>query len=712
MESYSNGTHLATKQLKLNHETPASPTSPFQLHKLKPILHNKAKWRCLTPSDLSNINKYKPKMLSRIQLTHIYYENIRASGMRNLRKALVDNKRVSFLIFGKDDWYNQDAKQLQLLLNFTNRWKGLMFSYVDDGENFLSKEAVEGLIRIRNCTNLSNLQISFYCREQVKDKILARLSKQARWLRHLKALNLDTSNCDGLEYMEETEEGYDPNASLLKFKPPRSLSSLSIDFEGGIFVNEILSIFAFNIRQCYELEHLNLDFTGICHNIEPSEARIWVALFEKLQNLKTLTITRYFYCSKEFEGTKIFLEGIPHLKSLQSLKLCFSFNVSKNHPLILTNTFYMHLARLPHLKSLHLDFSFLKCPKNGDFQGITSNLQLLTQLEELHFRLPNCANVKNGLVLRLAHELQSLKNLKHLEIYLLAKGVSYEGVAPLAETLTMLPHLNILNINFMQSNLDHKSVEVLSNSIANHNLTSFSLVLTKLRETKSTLQKLASLWQERKRLTSLFSALYGLNLLSNLHLNLSTFDVTTAEFKHFALALKELQKLQSLSLELPKFNPENNFEGLRKFLLSLKEIKNLSSLNLVFGGGGKVSNKEISIIAAGLKECCKPLESLHLHFKLLNHKGNDSFRHLIIGLTELKRLRNLKLDLNMRKVFKIQTIVELLQGLTVMKRLEAFVLNYNRRAPNADFHNFVMNLKGHKNFRCLNNFIVNGFRYI
>jgi len=157
------------------------------------------------------------------------------------------------------------------------------------------------------------------------------LSSELRGLKKLKILDLNLLNSFG-----ENNVFHDPNASVLKFKPPKFLVSFRINFEGDPFNEKLLSEFTSNVQQCHKLQHLNLRFIDKLDNIKLSEALIWACFFKNLQNLKTLTFKRDFFSSEEFEGNQAFLEGFQHLKNLEVLKLSLVSCMSESPPIIFT----------------------------------------------------------------------------------------------------------------------------------------------------------------------------------------------------------------------------------------------------------------------------------------------------------------------------------------------------------------------------------------
>lgn len=136
------------------------------------ILQNKANWRYLTLSDLTYITKKHPKMLSTVQLSCNEHDQSTSKGIKILCRALKNTKRISALIMNKDGWYEQNTKELESLVNFTNRWKNLSLCYNQ------SYDPTKYLLRLKRCKNLSNLDVSLACTDGSKIFLLNHLSQQ------------------------------------------------------------------------------------------------------------------------------------------------------------------------------------------------------------------------------------------------------------------------------------------------------------------------------------------------------------------------------------------------------------------------------------------------------------------------------------------------------------------------------------------------------
>jgi len=137
-----------------------------QSHKIRPMFQNKAKWRCSASSDFSYIKKYKPKMLTLIHFIRIGDEQTRTSRVRNLRMAMMSNKRLSCLIFDK-----HATNQILQLLSSTTHCQKLAFLGENGRCDARGKEDFKSLIRLKRCRDLSDLKMNFAARAKSgKDK--------------------------------------------------------------------------------------------------------------------------------------------------------------------------------------------------------------------------------------------------------------------------------------------------------------------------------------------------------------------------------------------------------------------------------------------------------------------------------------------------------------------------------------------------------------
>ena len=181
----------------LKPHSPHTQIIQIKQHKIKPISRNQAKWRCLMRSDITYINKYKPKMLSTVELKGLDCQEI--NGTRNLCKALTDSKRISSLVVTDPDDYYENLTRFGNLLKITNRWKKLTLRFMnrqDQEDLSLDLEKLKNIVRLRRCRDLSSLKLSFDCHNQTKRKILKSLSQQLKGLPKLRTLEIDISACE------------------------------------------------------------------------------------------------------------------------------------------------------------------------------------------------------------------------------------------------------------------------------------------------------------------------------------------------------------------------------------------------------------------------------------------------------------------------------------------------------------------------------------
>jgi len=399
-----------------------------------------------------------------------------------------------------------------------------------------------------------------------------------------------------------------------------------------------------------------------------SGAQIWTSLAEKSSSLKTLKIKKTFH-SYEFEANKAYLGSFQYLKTLENLNIDVSFYLPEQNNQILTTIFFTHLASFTDPKSLNLTFVH----NHPGSLSLFLSLRSLLKLEQLYLNLMYCCNKNNQFFQDLALTITCFCNLELFELILPRLDDAYEAIIALSSNFSQLSQLKNVSLNFQNINVNHKIMEILYNSLAHLFLSSLKIILdSQPQKPKSFFQKLSAFWGYEQRLTSLFSALYGFSSLENLSLNLSGFDICTKEFKHFSLALKELKQLRSLSLELPQFDPGNNFEGLRKFLSGLKELQKLECLHLAFKGT-KLCTKEVELVARNLQDCSRYLEDLALYFEHSEKLRNEVFSSISWGLQNFLSLKSLTLVIEKQKVFQKEGVIDLLKKLTILKGWKASV---------------------------------------
>ena len=688
-------TLVTTKPTKISTKTLLTPPN-----KIKPIIYHKSKWRCLALTDLTCINKNRPKMLSTLQLSRLDFYNAGKLGPKILCKSFKHAKNISSLIIDLGDY---NTKELSYILNTTNRWKKLKFYFNQAGLN-LDEELTKKFIKLRRFQDLKCLDISFDETEdnKVKETIVNNLSQQTRRLPKLKDFALSFNPIEGL--VMRIDMDYIP---IFDLKYPRSLSSLTLRLNcSDSFIQQLLSQFTSHAQYLHQLEHLSLDFDIISTSLEP---QLWTTFFEKTQRLKSLCLQKSFSeDNQQLEASKAFLQAFSQLKNLISLEINFLYLSGETQAQAFTNLLLSYLASFPNFKSLIISLSAPIIMNNhpvAELPYFFSSLQHLTQLEQLHLHF-NCNQITTNFLKNLAQSLQSLENLKSLKLCTLNLEPSQQTILFLAESLQKLIHLKTLDLNFPNIDFDYASMEVLSKSITDLPLTSLGLILGRPKPAKTMLQNIGSLWEDTQRLTHFFSALYGFNSLSILSLNLSIFDISIPECKHFALALRELRQIKSLSLTLPEFDSSNNFETLQYLLSSLIDMHMLTSLFLEFTGRG-LGGKEIHHLASNLGSC-KSLENLDLRFSYGNNFSGEIFHCLLSGIANLSSsLKHLTLSLDGTPKFdRVKAYKLLLQDLTVLRNLETLILHslfrqYPRYPSQGITRDLKEKLANHPNFKHL-----------
>jgi len=213
-----------------SNQPPGTSNQPQQFHKIKPILSKSTKWRCREPSDITYINKYKPKMLHTLEISQLNHQRIKTNVLQNLLRALADAKIIYSLRIPKKDpfQYDENTKCLNQILNFSNHFHKLNVYYNDGPEyKILNKNSINSLLRLQRCKRLSSFEIQGFCHEETRNRILHRLSQQLRCHTKLKALELHLNSMGPSRYKEILQPDDDPNAPLLKFKYSRIQNSNS-----------------------------------------------------------------------------------------------------------------------------------------------------------------------------------------------------------------------------------------------------------------------------------------------------------------------------------------------------------------------------------------------------------------------------------------------------------------------------------------------------
>ena len=329
--------------------------------------------------------------------------------------------------------------------------------------------------------------------------------------------------------------------------------------------------------------------------------------------------------------------------------------------------------------------------------------------------------LKNAHLHQFTLALQHLKDLKHLTLKLPHIESPNEAILSLFQTLQNLTQLHFLDLNFLDTSLSRTYLETLFNSIPSNNLTAFQLTLgypplkyTNIFSTVSAMEfgveKIASLWTGKP--VSLFFGISKFSALSSLHLEFMPFNISTQDFKQLSLNLTGLRQLSSLALTFPQFDSANNFEGLQCLTSCFKDVINLTGLDLSFKGLN-VRDQEINILGSGLVGC-KKLETLKVIVSGAEKLTEKSLDYLLGGIQGLKKtLKCLLLRFGLRREFEEKALVELLQGLAVLKNLEDFkFVDDSASRGRLVWMDLPARLGKYQNLKHLRRFIINNCRYV
>jgi len=565
--------------------------SSHQTPRIKPIFKHSATWRCMIPSDIIYIAKYKPKMPSKISIYRLCSDNIGSNGLRTLKKVLADSKRASSITF---DSPNPNSKQLAYLLDVTNHWRNISFKgweYLLNFANF-KQEILKGCSRVSKCKNLSELPYGLSTSQNVDARMAHKIYKQFIQLSKLKSLSLSIP--------------LDNAGSLLNSKSLQSLKYVRLNFRRNA---PELPTLTSSLQQCRHLEHLDFSFSD--YKMESSDAQIWTSFFQKTPSpIKKLSLFLYLNEKQQPAPIKSFIESFKHLKHITSLEF-----------IPFTSDRFSHL----------LEFSDEISP------SLFAGLQFMPQLEKLNLILETFPLLKNTALKSFALSLQSLKNLKSLDVHLPFLQSPDEGLVLLSHSLKSLNNLETLRLRFADTNFSKKSLGILSNSIAHHQLTSFSLKHSEFVSKsysgtlaiKPGVRKLVNSIWKNSTLEPFFSDIGNFTRLSTLDLQPLVSKISAQEWRQLSVALESLKELSSLTLTLPKFDPNNNFEGLQSLSSCFKDLPKLTCLNLVFKN--QICDQEIGILASHLAGCHN-LISLRLEFHEPGQLGDPSLRFLLLGI--------------------------------------------------------------------------------
>ena len=667
--------------------------------KMKPILQKRVTFRCSIASNLTYIAKYRPKMLSTIELISLQSSQPNFKSIKTICKALKDAKKASSLIIRKDDSRLQSLKQLKHLFNNAHlRWKKLVVLYIssDGDEHPLDKEAAEIATRLRRYQDLLYLDVYLCCTQDLKNHILAHLLQQLRGLKSLQTLRLDLTGCKD---REELPEDYEPNVLIFTFKFTRSLKYLQLDLEKTDFLNQkMLSTFATNLSRCNSLLHFNLQCE--LNNSGPLDIKILAPLFERIQSLKSFKTIQLFPPHLQFQESINFVKSLEYLKNLTKLDL-FVFFFPEDAPTVFAKNLFKYLASLTNLRSLTLTLymeKFFSDDDDPDEQNIFLLLQSLTNLQTFHL----CLQCDKGKKLPGLHSLyqavQSLNCLENFRLFFPCRKVHRSHLISLAQMLKSLTSLQTLVLLFDDADLE--SLDLLYSGISRLKLSRFFFDVRYKNLDLPRQQKNTFLWKHQKGLTPFFSTIGRLTSLLAFSLNLSVFDTLTKELIGLSLELKKMTQLRCLRLELPQSPSAQNFKGLRNLMSTIKEMSNLRYLQLIFKGD-KLCDEEVELVASNLAECSRSLKRLELRFheaKGLRHKSVIALQK---AFTTLFSLRNLTLVFGPKNIFNEETVFGLFEALSFLKSLEALTLELPSEVVPMDFSDILKKFSGHWNLNTL-----------
>jgi len=676
-------------------QTIPNPRSSF---KMKPIFQRRATFRCSIPSNLTYLTKYRPKMLSTIELISLQSNQPNFKSIRMICQALEDTKRASSLIIRKDESHAQSLKQLKHLFNKTHHlhWKKLVVCYMNSaGEEHPSeKYFAEIATRLRRYRDLSYLDVYVCCSEDLKNHMLSHLFQQIKGLKNLHAFNLDLRGCQN---REKLLEDYEPNALIFTFKFPRSLKCLSLSLGKTNFPNQkMLSRFASNLSHCSFLTYLDL-YCGL-NNAKPLEIQILAPIFKRVQSLKSFKIDQLFPPRLQLQDGLNSAKSLEYMRDLTQLELFIFFSLSEAASAVFAKTLLKHLASLTNLRSLNLTLVVTKFSSNDDGteeQNIFLPLQSLINLQTLHLCLQCDEDNELPGLQSLSQALQSLPSIEDFGLFFFQNKVLHSHIISLSHMLKNLTSLRALTLVFHDADLESNSLELLSTGISRK----LCLFLFDIRQKSSDLQRNeAFLWKHQKGLTSFLSTLHGFTSLFALDLDLSAFGILTKELRSLSLSLREMKQLCCLSLQFPKFPPDRKFQGLQNLLSSIKKMSNLNLLRLIFKGD-QLCDEEVELIASSLTSHSKSLKTFELTFNETRELRNKSLLALQNGLRSLLRLRTLTLVFGPESVFNRETVNGLFEVLSFLKNLEAVIIQLPSEVVPLDFEGIFRKLAGHWNLK-------------
>jgi len=619
-------------------------------------------------------------MFSKVSMDNLHLEKIGTNGLRSLKKTLTDSKRVSSLTLTNPNLH-LNAKRLTILLDSTNHWRNISFIYKNHG--FFNRKLQKSFTRLEKWKDLSTFPLGWL---SIGDpRMTNRINQCLRLLRRLETLALDL-------YL------YSSSPTFFNYKPPRSLQNLYINFRNktassqqGLF--ELIS----RLQKANQLDYLSLNFAH-SYKIEVSDVQLWTSFFQNTPHLiKGIRLSLYFNHVQQTEHAPSLFESFKHPNYLTKLDL--QFWAFPNAPTESYDDFFVSLSTslqaLTQLEDLHLLFALLPVRlKQDTFEHFASMLKYLKNLKSLRMFFPPQENPDEGL-LSIAHNLQQLSNLEVLHLYFYDASLRHQSVEFLSKSIAHL-HLVDLHLDFGCLQIGHP--EVIPVAIPKFNWDLGKLFCCRRNSNRSSL-------------TPFFFDIGSLTLLTSLNLHLPNFEISSYEWRFLSDVLKQLKDLSSLTLTLPIFSSNNNFEGLQTVLSCLKDLSDLTHLELGFGTI-RIWDRQVKVLSENLTHY-RALTSLKLHFSEAETLRDSSLGFLLLGIRSLLTLENLTIEFLDRTSFGEEAISEFLKGLTDLKQLRSFDFgNHFISIYGSQNTSLPPNLKNYENLKHVTSFCVNESRYI
>ena len=232
---------------------------------------------------------------------------------------------------------------------------------------------------------------------------------------------------------------------------PLLLKGLQILKSAKIFDCLYLNVFQVleAIQNCPNFQNLYLHLRSD-HSVKSLKS--FSTILSKIQSLRTLTIS-YLFCDTPHFHSSYMLE-LNTLKQLTSLT--FHLSSPKHLDDNILSGLSQSLSSLVNLE--YLDFRFLvltdyekKITQEGveKFIGFTENLE---KLKSLTLNLRALQDKVSTKALKILNEaLESYEDLKSLKIYINSPDIETEDIMELSETLAMLENLEVLDLEFEDS---------------------------------------------------------------------------------------------------------------------------------------------------------------------------------------------------------------------------------------------------------------------